>query len=152
MKTTTLKLLITLFALISLFTLTSCGKDGEPGKAYVRVVQTDGTGSYWDDNSGMPYGFYYEQYYECQEGTYNYRYYLSDGAQWYGTYSVFVNEGEEGGIFADGENGADTYKTLTMTWSSGLISSGGYKHGGYEITTTGTLSANGCDTLKSKAK
>lgn len=113
-----------IIALISVTSfITSCGKDGIDGETYLSISD-DGNciSSYTDDNPCIPYGFSYGvSYGPCDEGTYDYEYYFCSSSGWYGTYSIYVNEGTEGGFLHNGEDGSDEWSTFYLGTGGGYI-------------------------------
>jgi len=103
--------IIILLAVIVLFS--ACmGEDGADGDAYLRIYLGYNCYNYWDNNGGIPYGFYEGQYYDVNPGTYDYEY-EDDDFYYSGTYVITIEEGEDGEPFwVDGEDGADSYFTL----------------------------------------
>lgn len=118
------KTLIFLFILVTL--LSSCykepwyGKDGRPGNAYLAVDWVDDEPDYIDvGTSAVPPYFYWGEYYRAYPGIYQLYY---EGEVWMGNrwafyaweidYEIWRNEGEQGGAYYHGRDGADTYFTL----------------------------------------
>jgi hypothetical protein len=110
------KLLILLFALVI---MAGCGEDGKDGKAFIRINWDWYVDSFSDNNYDTPSTVSENTYYETSPGTYSYDYDCSDGQGnywWYtGTYTITIEEGEEAGLFTDGEDGEDSYFTLSLT-------------------------------------
>ena len=110
------KKILTLFCVILLFTISACGQKGDDGDIYLRIKLYDPVTGYWDNNSAIPYGFSQDSFYNSNAGTFNFEYWWIDNYyiewEWIGTYSLTADEGEEGSLFADGEDGEDKYYTL----------------------------------------
>ncbi len=105
--------LICLLLLLSLLMMFGCkGKNGEEGKTFLKVWLINCT-RYWDNNPGIPFGFNTTTFYLCNPGTYDYEYDTSDGWEWWGTYTLVAEEGEEGGLFQNGDDGEDRRYTFT---------------------------------------
>ena len=51
-------------------------------------------------------------YVQTEPGTYYFEYVSWDDSYWYGTYTIYINEGEAGGLFYDGLDGSDIYFEL----------------------------------------
>ena len=96
----------------------SCGSDGNPGNAYLSFTW-DWYVDWYDDNNGsVPYTIYENTDYQTSPGTFTYEYGCSDGTgyfwEFYGTYTITINEGEKGGMFSGGGDGADKHFTLNL--------------------------------------
>ncbi|MDY6792863.1 MAG: hypothetical protein SWH54_16485 [Thermodesulfobacteriota bacterium] len=117
-----MKKLIFVFVLllISMMGLTGCGDDGDDGNSYVAIDWVYAPISYWDDNPGIPSVFYRGEYYLTQAGIYNFDYVAWDGSGYIGTYTITVDEGEDGSLFSDGDDGDDLYFTIWLL-SSGPV-------------------------------
>lgn len=103
--------IFTLAALI-LVILAGCPpQSGEDGDAFVAIDYNFAAPySYEDSNASIPNNPNYGEFYNCEPGTYNFEYYVDQNQYWYGTYEVFINEGNGGGGFSvDGHDGDDTY-------------------------------------------
>ena len=100
--------------LISMMGLTGCGDDGDDGNSYTAIDWVYAPISYWDDNPGIPYGFNRGEYYLTQAGTYNFEYIAWDGSGYIGTYTITIDEGEDGNLFFDGDDGEDWYFTFWL--------------------------------------
>lgn len=111
-----------LFAGILLLMLASCekdywGYDGFDGRAYLALSWTDSEPIYIEPGTNaIPSLFYWDEYYRINPGIYTMYY---DGEFWDGydwveyawevDYEIWINFGEEGGLFYDGLDGADNY-------------------------------------------
>lgn len=121
-----IKKMLIMIAISGLFTLNSCvvapwyGDDGHPGNAYVSLTWIDAKPEYIDaGSSGIPAVFYWDKYYPARPGYYTLYY---EGSVWNGyaksfyaweiSYEIWRMEGEDGGLYHHGDNGADTYFTL----------------------------------------
>jgi len=97
----------------SLSFFSGCGDDGQPGSAAISFTWDWYVDSYDDSNPDTPTWIYEYTNYGTSPGTYSYTYYCSDVIgnywYWYGTYNIYVNPGEEGGWFSDGDNGSDNF-------------------------------------------
>jgi hypothetical protein len=114
--------------LISMMGLTGCGDDGDDGDSYLELDWVSAPISYWDDNPGIPFGFSRGVYYLTGAGTYNFDYVAWDGSGYIGTYTITVDEGEDGGVFwfADGDDGDDWYFTMWLLSSGPVIYTDSY--------------------------
>ncbi len=111
------RVLICMLLLLTVLMMFGCkGKNGLDGKIFLKIWLVNCT-SYWDNNPGIPFGFNSSTFYLCNPGTFDYEYYTTDDWHWWGTYTVVAEEGEEGGWFVNGDDGADRYYTLTCTSS-----------------------------------
>lgn len=108
MKKSTVYLGIVLIALLCIGCM---GKDGSPGKTYLKV-QLYNCSRYWDNNPGIPYGFSEYTFYFCTAGSYSFEYDTYDGWEWTGTYALAAEPGEPGQFMGNGKDGADRYYTL----------------------------------------
>ena len=110
------KILLTIFCIILLFIISACGQKGNDGDILLKIKLYYSTAGYWDNNSSIPYGFSQSTFYDSNSGSYNFEYWWIDDigneVDWTGTYTLTADEGEEGGLFADGEDGVDKYYTL----------------------------------------
>ncbi len=107
------RVLICLMLLLSVLMMFGCkGKNGLDGRIYLKIWLINCT-SYTDNNDGIPFGFSTTTFYLCDPGTYDYEYYTEDDWHWWGTYTLVAEEGEEGGWFVNGDDGADRHYTLT---------------------------------------
>lgn len=107
------KALSGLILILLLLALFACvGKKGEDGKIYLRIQLVNCT-SYWDNNDAIPFGFSSQVYYLCGPGSYSYEYDTADGWNWWGTYTLVAEEGEEGQLFQNGADGQDRRYTFT---------------------------------------
>ena len=106
------KLLVFLTFIIGFMFISGCGKDGADGRAYI-AFDWDWYVDWYQDDNGSLGDIYANTNYETSPGTFNYEYGCSDGSgnSWgfYGTYTITINEGEEGSLIADGASGADNY-------------------------------------------
>jgi len=124
-KNTPIRISIILFFISGLL-LNSCyvtpwyGEDGRQGNAYVALTWVDAKPDYIDAGpSGIPPVFYWDQYYRAVPGYYSLYY---EGSVWNGYgksfyaweiyYEIWRMEGENGGLYYHGADGADTYFTL----------------------------------------
>lgn len=114
-----------LIALTTMLVLMNCGSDGADGNAYIAFDWDSYVDSYSDDNDNTPSTISRNEYYKSEPGTYNFLYYCSDGTgdEWYwsGTYTLIVEEGEEGGLIKNGDDGEDLYCTLEMYGLTGVV-------------------------------
>ncbi len=96
-------------SLVLVLVITSCGKDGMDGKAYLQIRWDPYVYAYWDDNSDTPEEIKYNERYEVFPGIYHYEYLWKNlqgnsfGEQ--GTYEIFINKGEKGGFLKAGKDG-----------------------------------------------
>ena len=113
------------FILLSaaLMFLAGCGSDGDDGFAYLSFAWDWTVDAYYDNNPDIPYTIDDGSNYRVYPGRYFYEYSCSDGAGSYwgyeGYYLIDINLGEDGGIFRDGDDGADPYLLLGL-WSEGI--------------------------------
>lgn len=115
------KLALFLIVFIGLIFMSSCGKGGQNGFAYIAFDWDWYVDAYEDNNSATPSNFYNFTDYETTQGSYTYTYWCSDYYDfwyWEGTYTITINEGESGGFMTDGNDGEDNYFQFDL-WGSG---------------------------------
>ncbi len=110
------KSFLMMLLVMGLFILIGCGKDGDDGKSYIAIDWVFTPLSYADSNSATPGTVYAGTFYRTKKGTYNFSYTAWDGSAYVGTYTIKVEEGEEGGPlpFMDGEDGEDRHYELWL--------------------------------------
>jgi hypothetical protein len=115
---------ITLIIALASTLLFSCGTDGEDGQYYISVSNNACIMDYTDNNSCVPYGMSYNYYYgPCSNtGSKTYTFHYCSGSGWTGSYSVYINSGEDKKTFKDGADGADRYYDIDLD-GDGLHSS-----------------------------
>jgi hypothetical protein len=105
-------------ALMILF-LSSCGKEGKAGVAYLALDWDWYVDSYWDDNPGIPNTIQKNREYNVSPNTYSFQYACSDGTgnawNWSGTYTIRINPGGQKRTFKDGENGKNRHYLFLLT-------------------------------------
>ena len=100
--------------------MTSCvvytdqGPKGPDGKVYFGIdYDYNPPYSYWDNNSSVPLNPYFGEVYRTEEGTYDFEYFINPWEYWWGTYTLYENEGEWGGANnTPGLPGDDTFFLL----------------------------------------
>lgn len=100
--------------------MTSCinytdyGQRGEDGRAYFGIdYDFNPPYSYWDDNMSVPQNPYFGEFYRSEPGIYDFEYFINPWEYWWGTYTLYENEGEWGGTNnTPGQPGADTFFLL----------------------------------------
>ena len=135
--------------LISMMGLTGCGDDGDDGNSHTAIDWVFTPLSYWDDNSGIPNTFFRGEYYLTQAGTYNFQYTAWDGSMYIGTYTIYIDEGEDGFWFIDGDDGDDLYFTLWL-YSTGPIFYGtslAFEEETGKVLNAGLVESDNTDTL-----
>lgn len=102
--------------LLSVLALVGCGDDGRDGSAYLAFDWVATPVSYTDDNPRVPSTIFAGVYYLCIPGTYLFLYEAWDNSIWAGTYTLAINQGEDGGLFfwSDGDDGRDNYFELGL--------------------------------------
>lgn len=111
-----------LFAGALLIFLSSCekdywGYDGFDGRAYLALSWSDTEPDYIEPGThAIPNRFYWDEFYRISPGIYTMYY---DGEFWDGygwleyawevDFEIWINYGEEGSLFYDGQDGADNY-------------------------------------------
>jgi len=109
---------VLLVLLLVMFVLTiGCGDDGNPGKAFISFGWDEYAAWYEDTNPATPEdaeGIYPNTDYSTEPGSYSFEYGCWDqitNETWMfeGSYEITVNEGEKGGLFSSGGDGADSY-------------------------------------------
>ncbi|MGD1847924.1 MAG: hypothetical protein ACFB10_21220, partial [Salibacteraceae bacterium] len=90
------------------------GPPGLPGIAWLGVGYASfAPYSYWDENPSIPTNPLLHEYYITAPGTYYFEYFIDPTEYWYGTYTIFINPGGQGGPRGEpGFNGLDTYLLL----------------------------------------
>lgn len=103
-------------SLFCVFLMIGCGKDGKDGSAFVAIDWVYAPLNCYDNNPAIPSTFYRGQYYKTSPGTYNGSYTAWDGSYYSGTYTITINEGEDGGFFFwdEGDGGKDKYYTIWL--------------------------------------
>lgn len=108
--------------LVLLFTFglfTSCGSDGSDGRAYISHSWDWYVDWYEDSNYDTPSTIYQYTDYETSPGSFSYEYGCSDGLGnywgYYGTYTITINQGEDGGFLTSGDDGADNYFRMDLS-------------------------------------
>jgi len=108
-----------IISLITFLLLTSCGRDGRDGRAYLSFSWDVYVDEYSDDNYSIPVVIEELTYYDTEPGTYSYEYYCSDGIGNYwgyeGTYTITIFWGEEGGFIRDGDDAPDSFYDFDLT-------------------------------------
>jgi hypothetical protein len=94
--------------------LTGCGADGEDGKGYIAYTWAVGPISFYTEDPAFAgqSTIYNGEFRESRPGTWYFEYLSWDDSYWYGTYEIYINEGESGGLFSSGDDGADLYFEL----------------------------------------
>lgn len=107
-------LLITAAAAFS----TSCdvfmGEDGQDGDAFIAYSWAVGPIAFYTEDPAFAGQSYISNgvYKSATAGTYYFEYIAWDDSYWYGEYTVYVDEGTEGGFLTDGFDGEDIYFEL----------------------------------------
>ena len=121
-----LKVTPIIIAIVVITSLNSCviapwhGDNGRPGNAFVALTWTNAKPEYIDaGSSGIPPVFYWDEYYPAMPGYYTLYYegsvwnaYAKSFYAWEINYEIWRMEGEDGGLYHHGADGADTYFTL----------------------------------------
>lgn len=97
--------------LVVMFALMGCGADGEDGDAYGCLSWLyQPTYAYFEDPS-VPSTVYNGVYYPLIVGRWDWEYISSGNPSilHYGYYTTYVDEGESGKLFSDGDDGVDLY-------------------------------------------
>jgi len=111
-----------LIILVFLFSVLSCsllvGETGSDGESYIAYNYYSSTEITYTNDPAFPIITEIQDgvYEKTVPGTYSFEY--IDNSTWTGEYTIYVNEGMNGGLFVDGLNGRDVYFELTM-YSSG---------------------------------
>jgi hypothetical protein len=95
-------------------TLVGCGGDGSDGKAYIAYTWLYGPISFYTEDPAFETEtyIYNGEFRETRPGEWYFEYLAWDDSYWYGTYEIYINEGESGGLFSEGEDGGDLYFQL----------------------------------------
>lgn len=122
-----------IFLLTSIIIVSSCN-DGLDGDIYLKIKVQQGycfsLVSYNDDNSGIPYGFTEDYYYQCNAGTYSYSYTIVSSCgygsyNWTGTYTLYPKTGEAWsgklGYLKQAKNGDDRFFDLSCNFDKGYL-------------------------------
>lgn len=108
------------FFTLTFFTLllTSCGKDGSPGDAYLALDWDWYVDGYSDDNPDLPGAISRNFDYSTSPGSYHCTYICSDGSgdvwYWEYDYTIKINHGENGKLFRKGDDGKDRYHKMFL--------------------------------------
>jgi hypothetical protein len=123
------KVAVCMMVALLLLGLTSCGDDGKDGKPYLKLSWDGAVLYYLDDIPGTPDPVYNNTYYECAPGTYTFEYIHgnNDDYIWSGTITMTKGkDGEDGGLFSDGDDGDDIYYEIMLYGFVGPVI---YEHG-----------------------
>lgn len=103
-----------LLGIALLGTLTGCGGDGQDGKGYIAYTWLYGPISFYTEDPAFETQsyIYNGEFRESRPGRWYFEYLAWDDSLWYGTYEIYINEGESGGLFSEGDDGADLYFQL----------------------------------------
>lgn len=112
MKSKRFVVFLTVMFSFFVFLLTGCGDDGADGKAFLSINWLFDPLYFTDNNPSTPSQGVNGQYYQTSPGTYSFTYTAWDDSRWSGTYTITIDEGEEGGFLEDGEDGKDKYFAL----------------------------------------
>ncbi len=108
-------LVITLLALaVFVAAVTGCGRPGADGDAYIAYSWVVGPITIATNDpafAGASY-IYNGEFLRTSPGVYDFEYVAWDDSYWAGWYEIYVNPGEDGGIFSPGEDGTDLYFEL----------------------------------------
>lgn len=90
------------------------GPYGRDGRAFFGVSYEDYPPySYWDNNPSIPYNPDLGYNYETHPGIYEFEYFINPEEYWYGTYEIWIYQGEPGGPYGEpGADGLDAYFML----------------------------------------
>lgn len=140
-----LSLLLITLLITSCYTEPWYGRDGRPGYAFLTITWIDAKPDYIDAGTGdIPPVFEYGKYYSAWPGYYTLYY---DGSFWNGQawasyawevdYEIWAVNGEPGGPYCNGANGADNYFTVECSPYGPWVYGPGYKSTelpeGYEL-------------------
>ncbi|MFP4409734.1 MAG: hypothetical protein ACLFPW_14525 [Spirochaetaceae bacterium] len=95
-------------------TVTGCGGDGSDGKAHIAYTWLYGPISFYTEDPAFETQthIYNGEFRQSRAGTWYFEYVAWDDSYWFGEYEIYINEGESGGLFSEGEDGADLYFEL----------------------------------------
>ncbi len=90
------------------------GEDGIDGDAFIAYSWAVGPILFYtEDPAFTDQSYIYNGRYEdAAPGTYYFEYISWDDSFWFGEYTIYINEGTEGGFLTDGINGEDIYFEL----------------------------------------
>ena len=91
--------------------LTGCGQPGADGEAYTAYSWVYGPITIATNDpafAGLS-TVYNGEFRKTSPGVYDFEYIAWDDSYWWGWYEIYVNPGEDGGLFGPGEDGTDLY-------------------------------------------
>lgn len=100
------KISVSIVLLVLLF---SCGVDGDDGTSYVAYSWVGSLQYIYSEDPAFGSIVYNGEYEVASAGTYYMEYIAWDGSGYWVEYTITVEEGEEAGLFTDGEDGDDLY-------------------------------------------
>lgn len=116
------------FALISIVSLTNCGKDGKDGSSYITYDWDYLVDTYSDNNPQVTSPLTVNEEYKVNAGNYIFSYQCSDGQgnfwEYTGNYRITIDKGTEGKGFKDGSDGGDRLFEMILTGTGYVFSSG----------------------------
>lgn len=94
--------------------LAGCGEPGDDGEAYIAYSWAVGPITFYTEDPAFSgdANIYNGEYKKTRPGTHYFEYVAWDGSSWYGEYEIYREEGEDGSLFSDGEDGEDLYFEL----------------------------------------
>lgn len=123
-------ILLFVITIATVVTFNSC-QDGSPGYIYFSADSPTQYCYYFtyytDNNPGFPVGGYFDTYYSCSAGTYDYEYYVSSSCGYidyhvWGTYTLSADPGETWdpvtmGVLISGADGQNRYYDLNCEYN-----------------------------------
>ncbi|MFW5695051.1 MAG: hypothetical protein ACOCYB_07775 [Alkalispirochaeta sp.] len=94
--------------------LAGCGADGSDGDSFIAYSWVSGPITFYTEDPAFEgqEAIYNESYVNAVPGTWYMEYQAWDGSQWWAEYEIYLDEGEDGGLFTDGDDGVDLYFEL----------------------------------------
>ncbi len=94
--------------------LAGCGANGEDGDSFIAYSWVSGPITFYTEDPAFEGqdAIYNESYVSAVPGTWYMEYQAWDGSQWWAEYEIYLDEGEDGGLFTDGDDGVDLYFEL----------------------------------------
>lgn len=138
---------------VTVAAVVGCGQPGADGDAYIAYSWAVGPITIASNDpafAGASY-VYNGEFLKTSPGVYDFEYIAWDSSYWWGWYEIYVNPGEDGGMFGAGEDGSDLYFELLClstgpsfyVWSSSASALSGAGAGDMGPADAGAVTASG---------